>query len=65
MYSIGMLGGLMIWESFGREYPFWLAPLNTVLLLTVFLYLSYREIKSAQRQATPVPEKIHSPSSYS
>jgi len=45
MYSIGMLGGLMILESFGREYPFWLAPLNTFLLLSIFLYLSYKEIK--------------------
>jgi hypothetical protein len=45
MYSIGFLGGLMILESFGREYPFWLAPLNTFLLLSIFLYLSYREIK--------------------
>jgi len=45
MYSIGMLGGLMILESFGRRYPFWLAPLNTFLLLAVFLYLSYKEMK--------------------
>lgn len=45
MYSIGMLGGLMILESFGHEFPFWLAPLNTLVLLAIFLYLSYREIK--------------------
>ena len=48
MYSIGMLGSLMILESFGKEYPFWLAPLNTTLLLAFFLYLSYREIKQAK-----------------
>lgn len=48
MYSIGMLGGLMILESFGKEYPFWLAPLNTTLLLAFFLYLSYREIRQAK-----------------
>ncbi|TSC76233.1 MAG: hypothetical protein G01um101431_854 [Parcubacteria group bacterium Gr01-1014_31] len=53
MYSIGMLGGLMIWESFGREYPFWLAPLNTFLLLTVFFYLSYRELKAAEAKCVP------------
>jgi len=47
MYSIGMLGALMILESFGKEYPFWLAPLNTFILLSVFLYLSYREIKAS------------------
>lgn len=52
MYSIGMLGALMIVEAFGREYPFWLAPLNTFLLLTFFLYLSYREIRQAQSVIT-------------
>jgi len=45
MYAIGMLGGIMILESFGREFPFWLAPVNTLMLLGVFLYLSYRELK--------------------
>jgi len=50
MYSIGLLGGLMILESFGREYPFWLAPLNTFLLLSIFLYLSYKEIKYFERK---------------
>lgn len=49
MYSIGMLGALMILESFGKEYPFWLAPLNTTLLLVFFLWLSYREIRQAER----------------
>ena len=45
MYSIGMLGSLMILESFGQEHPFWLAPLNTFILISIFFYLSYREIK--------------------
>jgi uncharacterized protein len=49
MYSIGVLGGIMILESFGKEFPFWLAPLNTFLLLGVFLFLSYREIKQAEK----------------
>ncbi len=48
MYSIGMLGFLMIMESFGRHYPFWLAPLNTLLLLVIFLFLSYREIRQVK-----------------
>ena len=50
MYSIGMLGGIMILESFGRHFPFWLAPLNTVLLLCLFLFLSFREIKMAEKR---------------
>lgn len=49
MYSIGMLGLLMIFESFGKHYPFWLAPLNTSALLGFFLYLSYKEIQVAER----------------
>jgi hypothetical protein len=40
-----MLGSLTILESFGQEHPFWLAPLNTFILISIFLYLSYREIK--------------------
>ena len=47
MYSIGILGGLMILESFGKEYPFWFAPLNTLALLSFFLYLSWRQIKTS------------------
>ncbi|MCX7616258.1 MAG: DUF475 domain-containing protein [Patescibacteria group bacterium] len=50
MYSIGMLGGLMILESFGKHYPFWLAPTNTFLLLGVFLYLSWRELEEASKR---------------
>lgn len=48
MYSIGVLGAVMIAESFGKHFPFWFAPLNTTLLLAVFLYLSYREIRMAK-----------------
>lgn len=50
MYSIGMLGALMMLESFGKEFPFWLAPLNTTLLLSLFLWLSYRELKIVQQK---------------
>jgi len=49
MYSIGVLGSIMILESFGKEFPFWLAPLNTFLLLGTFLYLSYKQIKAAEK----------------
>ncbi|EKE12129.1 MAG: hypothetical protein ACD_14C00007G0003 [uncultured bacterium] len=49
MYSIGMLGGIMVLESLGQHYPFWLAPLNTLLLLGVFLYLSYSELKLSEQ----------------
>jgi len=45
MYAIGFLGGIMVLESFGKEFPFWLAPLNTTLLLGLFLFLSLRQLK--------------------
>ncbi len=47
MYSVGSLGLLMILESFGRSFPFWLAPLNTFIILIIFLVLSAREIEEA------------------
>lgn len=40
MYSIGVLGGIMVLEAFGHEFPFWLAPLSMFVLLIVFLLLS-------------------------
>jgi hypothetical protein len=54
MYSIGMLGAIMILEAFGQEYPFWLAPLNTFLLLGVFLFLSVRANKHKLREIQSV-----------
>ena len=42
MYAIGVLGGIMILESFGHEFPFWIAPLNMLILLGIFLVLSIR-----------------------
>ncbi len=48
MYSIGFLGLVMILESFGRHFPYWLAPLNTIALLAVFLVLSQLKTRTAQ-----------------
>jgi hypothetical protein len=49
MYSISILGAIMVLEGFGQEYPFWVAPASTFVLLVVFLYLSWREIRSVQK----------------
>ncbi len=49
MYSIGMLGAIMVLESFGKHIDYWVAPVNTVILLVVFLYLSIREIQMAKQ----------------
>lgn len=49
MYSIGVLGGVMVLEAFGKEFPFWLAPLNTSLLLIIFMALSLRELRGVKK----------------
>lgn len=46
MYSIGLLGIMMVLESFGHEYPFWLVPLCTTSLLVFFMFYSVRELKA-------------------
>jgi uncharacterized membrane protein YcaP (DUF421 family) len=46
MYAIGVLGSLMIMESFGFQFPFWLAPLVMFVLLGLFLFLSIRSQKN-------------------
>lgn len=54
MYSIGVLGAIMVLESFGREFPFWLAPLNTLILLVIFMALSLRELKLAAKKKASI-----------
>ena len=51
MYSVGFLGGIMILESLGKHYPFWFVPMNTFLILGLFLYLSFEEMKLAKKLA--------------
>jgi hypothetical protein len=49
MYSIGVLGVVMIAEAFHVEFPFWVAPGTTISLLLVFLGLSVRELRATAR----------------
>jgi hypothetical protein len=54
MYAIGVLGGMMVLEAFGHEYPFWLAPLNMLILIAIFLFLSVKankELKNKKKLA--------------
>jgi len=54
MYSIGLLGGVMVLEAFGKSFPFWVAPLNTLLLLIIFMGLSIRELRDAEKKKRKV-----------
>lgn len=51
MYSVGVLGFIMVLESFGTHPPFWFVPLNTFAILGLFLFLSIREIRMAKNSA--------------
>lgn len=46
MYSVGVLGLVMVFESFGREVAFWVAPLNTVIIVGTFFFLSWKALYS-------------------
>jgi len=50
MYSVGVLGIMMVFEAFGHGFPFWVAPLNTILLLVIFMGLSLRELRDAEKK---------------
>jgi hypothetical protein len=47
MYSVGMLGAIMVADAFGVHVPFWVAPLITFGLLIVFLGMSFVELRKA------------------
>jgi len=45
MYSIGLLGIIMIFESLGQRIYSWIPPLITFLVVGLFFYLSKRELE--------------------
>lgn len=45
MYSIGVLGVIMILESFGSHVQSWISPVVTFVVVGIFLYLSRQELK--------------------
>jgi len=49
MYSVGVLGMIMVIEAFGHEFPFWLVPLCTLSILIIFMSLSVKDLKLAEQ----------------
>jgi hypothetical protein len=45
MYSILVLGIIMICESFGFDFPFWISTLMTFIIIGLFFVKSHKEIK--------------------
>lgn len=49
MYSILVLGMIMILDSFGLHIPAWLSPVTTFAIVGYFFYKSVREIKVEEK----------------
>ncbi len=45
MYSILVLGIVMILHAFGAHIPEWLSPLTTIIILGLFFWKSHKELK--------------------
>lgn len=45
MYSVGVLGVVMLLESFGAHTQEWVPPLITLVIISVFFWLSKREME--------------------
>lgn len=48
MYSILILGLIMLLDSFGYHIPKWISPVSTVLILLYFFWRSHMHIKNIQ-----------------
>lgn len=48
MYSIALLGAIMVLESFRVELAAWLPPLTTVFVVGLFFWLSHKELQRMQ-----------------
>lgn len=48
MYSIFILGAIMLMDSFGLHIPAWLSPVATFLIIGYFFYKSIQAIRSQQ-----------------
>lgn len=46
MYSVGVLGVVMLMESFGNHIAEWVPPLITVLIIGTFFWLSAKELRA-------------------
>ncbi|MFA5369048.1 MAG: DUF475 domain-containing protein, partial [Candidatus Paceibacterota bacterium] len=52
MYSIGFLGVIMLLESFGQEFPFWIAPIVTISILAIVFIVSLKENKTMAKKSS-------------
>jgi hypothetical protein len=57
MYSIFVLGTLMVLESFGFEFPSLLSPIATLLIIGFFFYKSLKELKTSTNKNTNIAKQ--------
>ncbi|MFH0971278.1 MAG: hypothetical protein V1835_01800, partial [Candidatus Micrarchaeota archaeon] len=44
MYSILVLGAVMIWDAFGGHLPNWFSPIATIAIIGYFFWKSTKEV---------------------
>ncbi len=49
MYSVGLLGSVMLFEAFGHHVPAWITPVSTLLVIGYFFGLSVRMNRRADQ----------------
>jgi len=57
MYSVMVLGAIMILESFHVPIYVWLSPVVTIIILSYFFLRSHRELKKEERAQSASPYK--------
>ena len=57
MYSILVLGAVMLFDSFGYHIPEWLSPVSTFLILGYFFWRSHEHLKNGETKTDSVEEK--------
>jgi len=49
MYSVFVLGGVMLLEGMGRHIPLWVSPVSTFVVVGYFFSRSHRELQALKR----------------
>jgi hypothetical protein len=64
MYSIAVLGVIMVFDAFGLKSPVWLSPVSTIVILAYFFLKSRKalmhEIRETAQKAGFDPKKMPS-----
>jgi len=58
MYSIAVLGCIMVADAFGFDIPSWLSPVSTFIIIGFFFWKSHTEIKTTEKNVEQIKKII-------